>query len=130
MRRVFFGLMACVLALGVAGEANAKPAGGRGGKVVVRSGGRGTVVRSRSVARPYYARYGTRYGSGYYYRGRSHHHWARTVWSPYYKRYHYWDADLRCYFYWDPIRVAYYPVPVVVAPAPVVTVPVTPVPLP
>lgn len=114
MRRLLFGLMACVLALGVASEANAHPGGGR--KV---------VVRSRAVARPYYARHAVKFSGGYYYRGYAHHHWARRVWSPVYYRYHYWDAGLRCYYYWDPIRVAYYPVPVAVAP--VVTVPVAPV---
>src|SRR5262245_61147340 len=108
MKRLLFGMMACVLGLGVTGEASAAPR-----KVVKKT----VVVRGRSapariaghrhgVARGYHLRHGVRYRGGYYYRGINHRHWSKRLWNPTYRRYHYWDPYVRCWYYYDPIRIA------------------------
>jgi len=93
MRKVLLGLALALTGLFAAssGEAEARPFHGRGGH-----GG-------------YYRSHAERYSGGYYYRGRAHSHWARQVWSPTFHRYHYWDAGLGCYFYFDDARGGYYP---------------------
>jgi hypothetical protein len=63
------------------------------------------------VGRPYYVTHGVRYAGGYYFRGHGHHHWGRRVWSPVYHRYQYYEPALGVWYFYDPVRVGYYPCP-------------------
>jgi hypothetical protein len=76
-------------------------------------GGRHHRHHGRHVRAAYYHRHGHRFHGGYYYRGRYHYHWSRRVWVGHYRRYHYYDPGLRCWYYWVPARGCYYPVPYV-----------------
>jgi hypothetical protein len=98
MRRLFLGLGALALTL-TTGAASVNAADYRG-RVEIR----------HEVAHRYYETHGVRFAGGYYYRGFEHHHWARQVWDARLNRWHYYDADLGCYFYWSPAQNCYYPV--------------------
>ena len=80
--------------LALAGEANAGPG------------------HSHRRGRPYYARHGVKFNGGYFYRGHGHRHWKHRVWNGHYRRYHYYDPHLRCYYHYCPVRLGYFPVPV------------------
>lgn len=110
MRRVFLFLGVCVLGFGLAGTASAHEGSHYGH-------GRGHGG--------YYRDHGVRFSGGWYYRGRDHHHWSRTVWDARCHRYNYYDPYLHCYYYWSPVANCYYPVTYVAAP-PVAVVPVVP----
>jgi hypothetical protein len=90
------GLAAGVAALGLAGPAGAhdewrrdrdRPHGGRA----------------------YYLDHAVRFGHGFYYPGRDHHHWTRRVWDPILHRILYWDPSLHAYFYWSAPDRCFYP---------------------
>jgi hypothetical protein len=105
MRRILFILAAGFLGLALnAGEAEAK-GGHRGG----HRGGHGRVHRG------YHHSHGHRFSGGYYYRG-THRHWGHRTYSTQYRRYHYWDAGLNCYFYYVPSCGCYYPTSYVYTP--------------
>ena len=103
-----------------------------GGAVVVRPGwdrggfydpvpgrGRGVVDPRFGVpaSRAYFHSHAVRYRDGFYYRGLQHTHWGHRIWDGGCGRYHYWDPYLRCYFYYDSLRLSYYPVsPIVIQP--------------
>jgi len=94
MRKTILGLaiaMACVLGLGMASEAQA-----------------GVVVK-KTVSRTYYREHDVRYNGGYYFRGREHYHWGYRVWNERYHRYHYWEPNLRVFYFYDDVRGGYYP---------------------
>ena len=59
--------------------------------------------------RPYYRTQGVRFNGGYYYNGRNHNHWGGRVWNARFGRHHYWDRDLKCYYYWHAPRNCYLP---------------------
>jgi hypothetical protein len=93
MRRVLLFLAVGVLCLGLTGAASASPA------------------RHHAPAhRGYYHNHASHFSGGWYYRGRDHHHWSRTVWDARYHRYNYYDPGLQSYFYWSPAANCYYPV--------------------
>ncbi len=94
MKRIFFALAAGFLALTMAGEASAHPA-----RVVH---GRGHVAR---VVRP---EHGVRFAGGHYYREHDF-HWTRRAWDVVHRRYQYWDPYYSCWYFYDPVRLAYYP---------------------
>jgi hypothetical protein len=96
MKKILFAASALVLGLTLTGSANAADHH-HGGP------GRGHVVA------PYFHEHGVRFGGGYYYRGRDHHHWERCVWDAHYCRYQYYDPYLCCWYYWDAGRDCYYP---------------------
>ena len=97
MKKFILATTALVLGLTVAGSASAH-------EPYV------AVSRPRVViGASYYSDYGTRFSGGYYYRGQDHHHWDYRVWNTRYNRYQYYDPTLRCYYYWNPVAVAYYP---------------------
>jgi hypothetical protein len=82
---------------------------------VAEAAPRGHVEHARAAHgrvehRPYYASHGVRFAGGYYYRGREHHHWGYQVWNAQFRRYHFWDNDLRCFYYYSPERDCYLPV--------------------
>jgi hypothetical protein len=62
-------------------------------------------------ANAYHRKFGKRIGRGrYIYPGRDHHHWRG---HHYWQKYHcncYWCPSTRGWYYWSPVRVAYYPV--------------------
>ncbi len=70
-----------------------------------------TIVRHAPAARPYYLENGRPWHGSYYFPGREHHHWAYQVWYPAGNCYHYWDADLGRFFYYDTGLGGYYPCP-------------------
>ncbi len=113
MNKFIFGLGAALLALVLTGEAKADGNHGHGGNRGGYNGGyhggynggRAPVV----TARPYYLDHGVRHNGGYIYRGRDHHQWSGRVWNTRYSRYQYYEPTLRCYYYWNPAQVAYYP---------------------
>ena len=77
MRRIMFGLAACVLGLALtAGVAEAAHGHGR--------------------HHHHHHRHGWRHHGW-----RHNHRWGYRVWSPIYNRYQYWDADQRCFYYYD-----------------------------
>jgi hypothetical protein len=61
------------------------------------------------VHRPYHLRHGVRFADGYYFAGQHHEHWAWKSWNARYQRFHYWEPSLRCYYYYCPSRLGYYP---------------------
>ncbi len=67
------------------------------------------VVSSRHVApHGYQARYGTRYGRGYYFRP-GHFHWSHRHWSRRYHRWYYWNPYLSSWYYWNAPSNGYFP---------------------
>jgi hypothetical protein len=90
MSRIFFGLAAaCVLTLGLAGAAQARPAHGRAhGRVAHRAVNARRVVRS----------HGVRFSPTW-----------RRVYSPAYKRYQYFDSAAHCWYCYDSARLGYFP---------------------
>ena len=114
MNKLLFGLGAAVLGLVLTGDANAHETRGHAAPHATVHAGRGPVVAHAGrgpvvAARPYYLEHGSRYNGGYIYRGEQHSHWSYRVWNTRYNRYQYYDPTLRCYYYWNPIDVAYYP---------------------
>ena len=103
-RKLAFTALALVALSAVAPVATAHPPG-RGGYHGGYHGGHAPVV----TARPYYLDHGVRRNGGTIYRGQDHHQWSYRVWNTRYSRYQYYDPTLRCYYYWNPAQVAYYP---------------------
>jgi hypothetical protein len=64
--------------------------------------------------RPYYADFGHRFNGGWYFEGRNHDHWAYRTWDEGRGRYHYYDSDLRTYFFWHEGHGRYYPIDAIV----------------
>jgi hypothetical protein len=62
------------------------------------------------VTTNYYRTNGVRYVGGYYYVGRNHSHWTRTMYSPQYRTTIYWDPGVQVWYYWDAPTARYYPV--------------------
>src|SRR5262249_30870595 len=96
MNKTLFGVaagLACLVGLGMASEADAG--------VVVKT----TVVTNR----PYYQTHAVRFSGGYCFAGHNHHHWGHRVWDADRRCYVYWEPSLRVYFYYDNVRGGYYP---------------------
>jgi hypothetical protein len=68
------------------------------------------VLRTAVVTKSYHLSRATRFAGGYYYAGRHHNHWSRTVYSRVYNRTVYLDPGLRLWYFWDAARGRYYPV--------------------
>jgi hypothetical protein len=103
MKEMMLGIAAALALAFTAGAADAKGPGG--------SHDHGRVHgHSHGSYRPYYREHGRRYGSSYYFPGRHHNHWHRRIWDSRFNRWHYWDADLRLYFYYNAGLGGYYPV--------------------
>jgi hypothetical protein len=106
MSKIMFGVVAGVASLvGLLGAGEAEAG------VVVRQ--RTTTVTTTTTTRAYYQSHGVRYGNGggYYFPGQSHNHWGHRVWDSHYGRYHYWEPNLRIYYFYDSGRGGYYPCP-------------------
>src|SRR5688500_11510313 len=104
MKKILLGIGALVLGLAFAGEASAAPRGVKPG--------RRPYARTYFGATPYHLRHGVKFSGGYYYGRGRHSHWGHRVWSPTFRRYHYFDPYLRAYYYYCPITLRYLPVPV------------------
>jgi hypothetical protein len=65
---------------------------------------------TRRVVGGYWRNHGVRSPGGYYYTGRYHSHWTRTLYSKVYNRTIYWDPGLQLWYYWDAATGCYYPV--------------------
>jgi hypothetical protein len=95
MRKLFLTVAAGVLGLALTGTAEARP---------------GHEHFRPTRERAYHGEHGVRFKGGYYYAGREHHHWTRTVWDAPHHRYIYWDPYVQCYYYWYQPGNCYYPV--------------------
>jgi hypothetical protein len=60
--------------------------------------------------RNYHLSHGRQFRGGYYYPGRTHGHWAYTVFDARYGCTLYYDPGLTCYYYWCEPDDCYYPV--------------------
>jgi hypothetical protein len=103
MNKMLFGLaagVACLVGLGMAGEANAAPVFRKTTTVVKTFHDRGPL---------YYRDHGVKYSGGYYFAGRDHDHWGHRVWDARHHRWQYWEPNLRVYYYYDGVRGGYYP---------------------
>jgi hypothetical protein len=60
-------------------------------------------------AHSYHYPHGHRFSGGYYYAGRHHSHWSRTVWDAASGRTLYFDPDQSIYYYWHEGDGCYYP---------------------
>jgi hypothetical protein len=100
MKKILVGLAATLTGLGLAGNADASPPHEHGGAR------HGHVVHVGA----YHEVHGRHFRGGWYYSGRDHHHWTRTVWDSHWHRYHYWDPGLNCWYYWYAPGNCYYPV--------------------
>jgi hypothetical protein len=93
------------------GKALAKGGKGRnkGGKAngSKNNGGRANGGKS---GKNYYAKHGTKFRHGYYYKGRHHNHWSERTWSDDYGFWLYLDPDLGVYYYWAEADETYYPI--------------------
>jgi len=101
MRTMFLSLAAGLAGLALTGAADAHPSH------------HAPLHRHAPVRRhvgAYYKSHAVHFKGGYYFPGRDHHHWARTVWDARFHRYNYWDADLSVWFYWYAPGNCYYPV--------------------
>jgi hypothetical protein len=101
MKRILFGV--AVALAGLTLTSNVEASGHPGHPVI-------SHARRPVVVRPYFEGHARHFSGGYYYAGREHHHWTRTVWDSHYHRYQYWDPGLNCWFYWYAPGNCYYPV--------------------
>jgi hypothetical protein len=92
MRRILFAA-ACALGLGLTADA---------ARAHEFHGSAGAPVA-------YHHEHAVRFGGGYYYPGRQHHHWSQHCWDPVHRRYHDYDPYLRVWFWWCPAANCYYP---------------------
>jgi hypothetical protein len=60
---------------------------------------------------PVHVAHGHPHPAAHFYYGHEHHQWGYQVWSPEYRRYHYWDPIRHCFFYYVPDQDIYYPCP-------------------
>jgi hypothetical protein len=93
--KALFGFMVCLMGVWAASGVDA-----------------GVVLRSAAevTARPYHLTYGIKFSGGFYFSGQHHNHWGHRVWDNHYHRYHYWEPNLRVYYFYDAGRGGYYPV--------------------
>lgn len=125
MMRLMLGMAICLFTLGSATPAEAAPRRGPAGGLHrgQRHGHVHRPVHHRHFRghhrhfrghyprhfRGYHHRHGVRYSGGYFYRGRHHSHWTRRVWSPVYRRWHFWDPYVRSFYYFNSGCGCYYP---------------------
>jgi hypothetical protein len=64
--------------------------------------------------RPYYVEFGRRFSGGWYFEGRNDDHFAYRMWDDGRGRYHYYDSDLRSFFFWHEGHGRYYPIDFIV----------------
>jgi hypothetical protein len=100
MKRIMFGLAACVLGLATAGAANAAHPGGSRGHAV-----RGPIGHERAVVRTIHQERTFRHSTFRTVQP----HWGARVWSPVYHRYQYFDPRVQVYYYFDDSCGAYVP---------------------
>jgi hypothetical protein len=74
---------------------------------------------SHTNRRPYHEVHGTRFSSGYFYRGHEHRHWTYRYWSGRYGCYTYWCPSTFCWYYWYPQHERFYPVSYITTATPV-----------
>jgi hypothetical protein len=110
MQRLMTCSLVAVLSLAVAGVARADghpPGHSRGGSMS-RSGNYHTY--SGNHYQNYHQTHGVSFKYGYYYKGKGHHHWSQSYWSPRYGCTIYWCPATSCWYYWCQPYDCYYPV--------------------
>src|SRR5262245_52367533 len=106
MNKILLGIGALVLTLSFVGEASAAPRHGR--RSFGRTGFvRKTYTRTYFGKTPYHLKNGVRFKGGFYFSGRNHFHFSHRVWSPTFRRFHYFDPFLQVYYFFDPITGRY-----------------------
>ncbi|MSQ96895.1 MAG: hypothetical protein EXR98_20400 [Gemmataceae bacterium] len=128
MRKIIVSLAIAALTVAFATPAQAEPkvGGAKNGSVAKSSGTSSTKptnAKTSNGSQPnlgkgiasnkttnYHMKHGTKFGHGYFYKGKNHHHWGETRFDRRYGCNCYWDSCLSIWFYYCERDICYYPV--------------------